>query len=535
MIDSHAVGIDLGTTTSAVAYVTPAGRTAMLRNERGELLTPSVVFFDRHNIVVGHDAQKALLYAADSVIECIKRELGNNFTRQTIQGKQLPTSAVQAYLLEALNEEINAQLGGTCRTAITVPAFFDDRRRAKTLEAASIAGLDVLDIVNEPTAAALAFGQDLGYLAPSGAPKYDMNLLVYDLGGGTFDVTAIRVSAGDIQTLATDGDARLGGRDWDARLVDYVSDQFEKQFCVDPRDEHQTVAKLRRFCEEAKHTLSARNRATVSVHHAGDHMDVSITREIFQDLTEDLLERTLLTIRKVSEEAQLPFSKVDRVLLVGGSTRMPAVPQALEQLTGMVPDQTLNPDEAVARGAAIYAACQMAKSSQAMAPLKCRVVDVAAHSLGVEGIDTITNRRQNTILIPRNTPLPTTVIYRFVTRSDDQESAVIQVVEGESSNPHDCVRVGKVVLRKLPPDLEQGTLIEVTFHCESNGRLDVSARMLGTDRDVNAVFQRSDTMSRQRVQIWQRVLSSEFKKKAFNEVLEELYGPDTDQASENGS
>lgn len=502
----YPVGIDLGTTNSAIAYLTEAGQTAMVANELGAILTPSVVYFDDDATIVGHAAKKALTFARESVVACAKRDLGDDRSTDAVRGRRLPPEMIEACVLSALGNDIAREFDDY-RAVITVPAFFDERRRGLTLAAGRTAGLQVLDIVNEPTAAALAFGEQLGYLTSEGTPRDGLTLMVYDLGGGTFDVTIIEIVPGEVRTLSTDGDVTLGGLDWDRRLLEYVAQKFEDEQRIDFRDDPAACAKVLQACEEAKHTLTARNRAVVAVDFRGQHSEVVVTREVFEELTEDLLERTIVTARQAAEAAGLDWRALDRILLVGGSTRMPMVLRRLLEVTGMTPDEAVNPDEAVARGAAIFAAATMRARGIGAATLRLRVIDVNSHSLGVEGIDQATNRTCNTILIPRNSPLPAKAAYKFVTKETDQQSLVIKVLEGESHAVEGCALLGKAVLRDLPANLPKGHPIEVVFHCQQNGQLDVTANVTGTNHAVTVQFQRQRSMPANELRDWQQAIS----------------------------
>ncbi len=410
----YAVGIDLGTTNSALAYVTEAGRTAMLPNELNEFITPSCVFFEDDEIVVGRLAKKARLFAPDSVAWETKRELGQ-IHGNAIRGREIPPEVIQGCLLKYLKSILDEKLPGSYQAVITVPAFFDELRRQSVEDSARLAGLDLLDIINEPTAAALAYAECHGVLQgpqsdPATVPHSDWNLLVYDLGGGTFDVSVLRIGPDKTETLATDGDVRLGGSDWDLRLADYLAQKFEAQHLVDPRDDSHASVRLLHIAEEAKRSLSSRLRTTVDFEYQKRQLQLEITREQFEILTADLLERTAHTTKETLAASGLIPDQLDKVVLSGGATRMPKVYSMLEEVTGRAPDTSINPDECVARGAAIYAAHQMAARGLAGTPHCWRFVDVNSHSLGIEGVDPLTGRRQNTILIPRNTPLPASAI-----------------------------------------------------------------------------------------------------------------------------
>jgi molecular chaperone DnaK len=515
MTKLKAIGIDLGTTNSAVAWADAAGHTTMIPNTEGELLTPSVVLFDDNEVVVGKEARTATISNPERVAVWVKRDMGAPVYSRAIRGEYLPPSVIQSCILRKLKTDVVHALGPDCRVVITVPAYFDEPRRKATADAGEMAGLMVLDIVNEPTAGALAFGEVLGYLSPTLAPREQMNVLIYDLGGGTFDVTLLRLSPGNIQTIATDGDVHLGGYDWDLRLFDHAADAFKRVHGKDPRDDPRSVARLFNTVIEAKHSLSARLQTIVRVEHAGQSVDVPITRAEFEELTADLMERTAYTTRQVLGAAKMLWSDVSRILLVGGSTRMPAVPRMLQNMTGITPDHLVNPDEAVARGAALYADYLLMKQAGEAGPA-FEVVNVNSHSLGVEGIEPETLRKKNYILIPRNTPLPAKICYRFMTKSDGQRSIVVQVLEGESPQPSECAALGRTVIRDMPTGLPKGWPVEVTFEYGTNGRLTVQAVVPGTQRKIKLEVEREGGLSDNGIARWKEAVSSSAGFEAFH-------------------
>ena len=527
MTKLKAIGIDLGTTNSAVAWADASGHTTMIPNTEGELLTPSVVLFDDNEVVVGKEARTATISNPERVAVWVKRDMGAPVYSRAIRGEYLPPSVIQSCILRKLKTDVVHALGPDCRVVITVPAYFDEPRRKATADAGEMAGLMVLDIVNEPTAGALAFGEVLGYLSPTLAPREQMNVVIYDLGGGTFDVTLLRLSPGNIQTIATDGDVHLGGYDWDLRLFDHAADAFKRAHGKDPRDDPRSVARLFSTVIEAKHSMSARLQTVIRVEHAGRSLDVPITRAEFEELTADLLERTAYTTRQVLGAAKMLWSDVSRILLVGGSTRMPAVQRMLQHMTGITPDHLVNPDEAVARGAALYADYLLMKQSGEAAPA-FEVVNVNSHSLGVEGIEPETLRKKNYILIPRNTPLPTKICHRFMTKSDGQRSIVVQVLEGESPQPSECTALGRTVIRDMPTGLPKGWPVEVTFEYGANGRLTVQAVVPGTQRKIKLEVEREGGLSSDGLARWKEAISASAGFEAFHEALpheEESPGP----------
>jgi molecular chaperone DnaK len=505
MATIKAIGIDLGTTNSAVAGVNEAGRTEMIRNVEGDLLTPSVVLFEDTEVIVGKEAKNAATVKPDRVAQFVKRDMGMPVYSRPIRGEYLPPEVIQACILRKLKADAVRVLGPDIGAVITVPAYFDEPRRKATADAGEMAGLNVLDIVNEPTAAALGYSEITGYLNGPNGPQPEMNVLVYDLGGGTFDATLLRLSPGDIRTLATDGDVQLGGHDWDTRLLNYVAEAFVQLHGRDPRQDQAAFNRLYATIVDAKHTLSARSRASIRFDYQGCSGELAITREQFEEITADLLERTAYTSRQLLAAANLQWSDVSRVLLVGGSTRMPMVSRMLRGASGVDPDRTVNPDEAVARGAAIYAHHLLQKAASQP---KFTVTNVNSHSLGIEGIDQGTLRKTNVVLIPRNTPLPAKFQENFVTKADNQQSIVIQVLEGESSIPSQCTAIGRTVIRDLPPGLPKGWPIEVTFEYAANGRLTVSATVPGTQRATVLAIERERGLSNEGIHGWKQAVTA---------------------------
>ena len=520
MIQEKAIGIDLGTTNSAAAWIDTSGRTAIIPNSEGELLTPSIVLFDDAEVVVGKEARSATAIHPDHVAQWVKRDMGSPAYSRPIRGKHLPPEVIQACILRKIRTDVTDAIGSDVKVVITVPAYFDEPRRKATADAGEMAGFSVLDIVNEPTAAALAFSEITGYLSPSGIGE-EITVLVYDLGGGTFDATLLRLAPGDIRTLATDGDVQLGGHDWDLRLVDYAAESFSQTHGVDPRNDPASVNRLHSRVEEAKHTLSARGRAAIQVEHDGRSSEVPITRQQFEQMTADLLERTAYTTRQLIRAANLQWAQVSRVLLVGGSTRMPMVSQMLSEMTGIAPDHTVNPDEAVARGAAVYANHLLAEQF-GEGKSDFRVINVNSHNLGVEGIEQETLRNINVVLIPRNTPLPAKFTERFITKSEGQHSIVVQVLEGESTLPGECTAIGRTVIRELPPGLPQGWPVEVTFEYATNGRLSVMAVVPGTHREQVLEIERDIGLSNEGISRWRRTVATSSGFDAFETILDEV-------------
>jgi molecular chaperone DnaK len=495
-----AVGIDLGTTYSAVAYIDDTGRPVTLVNAEGDLVTPSVVLFEGEHAVVGKEALKALATEADHVAQCAKRELGDRVFHKVLEGRQFPPEALEAFILNKIRQDASRHVGNFRKVVITVPAYFDEVRRKATQDAGYMAGFEVLDIINEPTAAAIAHGFLKGFLNRDGSANEPRKLLVYDLGGGTFDVTVMEISGHDFVALATDGDVQLGGQDWDMRLVDHVAGEFKKTYDLDPREDANTAGRLWRECEDAKRTLSARSKVSISCDYKSQAMRVEITREQFEEMTQDLLDRTKFTTRQTLQAAGLTWSDLDYVLLVGGSTRMPMVARMLRELTGKEPDASVSVDEAVAHGAALHASILLAQARGELPVINVR--NVNSHSLGVVASDPRTLRRRNAILIPRNTALPVTAKRVFRTQKDNQKSILVQIVEGESASPDDCSQIGKCVVRDLPPDLPAQTPIDVRFAYQENGRLTVHVSVAGTGKELKHEIARDNSISQEQLDAW---------------------------------
>ena len=330
-------------------------------------------------------------------------------------------------------------------------------------------------------------------------------MLVYDLGGGTFDVTLMEIRGNDYITLATDGDVQLGGLDWDQRLVDIVAEGFIRQHGCDPREDPVTAGKLWRECEDAKRTLSVRSKAAVPCDFRGVTARIEISRQQFEEATQDLLDRTRFTMTQAIKAASLEWSDVDRILLTGGSTRMPMVRAMIKQVTNQEPDTSIAADEAVAHGAALHAGVIIARAEGRAPAYKIR--NVNSHSLGVVGADPNTGRKRNGILIPRNTPIPTIAKRIFKTKKTGQRSILVQVVEGESPSPDDCTQIGRCSISNLPPSLPAHSPVEVRFQYETNGRLKVRVSLPNTDAKIDTEFTRENSLPKEHLDGWRAFIS----------------------------
>lgn len=505
-----ALGIDLGTTYSLVAHVDSQGRPWCIPNAVGDNLTPSVVLFDEGGgVVVGKEAVSASALEPELVADLVKRDMGSKAYRKRINGELLPPEVISSFILKTLMEDAERKLGPVNKAVITVPAYFDEPRRRATMDAGRLAGLEVLDIINEPTAAAIAYGSSLGYLDRYGKPSGDkpLRVLVYDLGGGTFDVTIVEIAAGSFRAIATDGDVFLGGKDWDHLLIDHAAELFRQQHREDPRQNPQSLAELIIAAEQAKKTLTERPKATLFVNHLGTRMKIEVTREQFEEMTAPLLSRTQATTEIVIRQAGLRWSDVDKLLLVGGSCRMPQVSRMLEEVTGKKPERFLALDEAVAHGAAIYADLQLHQRRSPGAPAPFSVTNINSHSLGIVGRDP-NGVRRNGILIPKNTALPASVSKVFKTHEANQKSVVVRIVEGESERPDACTQVGVCTIRNLPPNLPAGWPVEVKYSYEPNGRLKVSAKLQGKSASVETEFARENSVSENDMQLWREFVET---------------------------
>ncbi len=505
------VGIDLGTTYSVIAHLDSQGRPVTIPNTSGDLLTPSVVLFDEDGTVVGKEAVLAAALEPDLVAVCVKRDMGSKHYRKAIRGEHLPPEVISSFILRRLKEDAQRKLGPLTKAVITVPAYFDETRRRATMDAGKLAGLDVLDILNEPTAAAIDYGYQAGYLEPGGTIKGErpIRVLVYDLGGGTFDVTIVDMSGQTFKAIATDGDVQLGGKDWDEKLIELVAERFRKAHGVDPRTNAESLQDLSIAAEHAKRTLSERSKTTVIVNHEGTRFKTEVTRAEFNEATAPLVLRTRTTTEIVLLQAGLTWSDIDKVLLVGGSTRMPMIAEMLRDLTGKELDRSVSADEAVAHGAALYADLILKQQGLGPQHTEFTVTNVNSHSLGIVGFDPVTKRSVNSVIIPKNTSLPHTAVRRFRTAKANQATVRICVVEGESPDPSGCIEVGVATIRGLPPNLAAGWPVEVCYSYSENGRMQVTGKLVGHNVAMTVEFVRDNSLSDDDLMLWAECLGQD--------------------------
>lgn len=464
------VGIDLGTTYSAVAVVNEYGKPEILSNREGERITPSVVLFEGEDPIVGSIAKRSAVANPFNVIQFVKRQMGDKSWKFWTENAEAYTpEEISAMILRRLKEDAEAMLGTEVRDAvITVPAYFDDAQRKSTQDAGRIAGLNVLRIINEPTAAALAYGLD--------KLTHDQTILVYDLGGGTFDVTIMRLSSKGLRVLSTGGAKNLGGFDWDNAIMNYLNEEFKKRGGIDLLDDPMLEQDLREKAEIAKKTLSARNRTTVFLSAGGVNASIELTREKFEQITRHLVRQTEKIMQFVLEDANLEWKDIDRVLLVGGSTRMKSIPESIERLTGIKPSTDVNPDEVVAMGAAIQGMLiYMKEGKQELQdghsfPM-VEVQDVNSHSLGVVALDESGNE-VNSIVLKKDTTIPARVSGHYTTTIDYQNQLHIQVTEGEDTDLDYVKIVGEGMIDL--PAYPKGAPLEVVFEYDSDGIIHLS-------------------------------------------------------------
>ena len=490
---SKIIGIDLGTTNSCVA-VMEGGEPTVIPNAEGARTTPSVVAFTKDGErLVGQIAKRQAVTNPDRTVISIKREMGTSY-KVDIDGKAYTPQEISAMVLQKLKSDAEAYLGETVTQAvITVPAYFSDSQRQATKDAGRIAGLEVLRIINEPTAASLAYG-----LEKEGNQK----ILVYDLGGGTFDVSILDIGDSVFEVLATNGDTHLGGDDFDERLIDYIAEEFKKDQGIDLRQDKMAYQRLKEAAEKAKIDLSGVMSTNVNLPfitsdaNGPKHLDVTITRAKFDDLTRDLVERTIDPVNLALKDAGLTASQIDKVILVGGSTRIPAVQAAVKKVTGTDPFKGINPDECVAVGAAIQAGVLGGEVKDVL------LLDVTPLSLGLETEGHIFTR-----LIDRNTTIPTSKSQVFSTAADGQTTVEIHVLQGERPMAGDNKTLGRFQLTGIAPAPRGVPQIEVTFNIDGNGIVNVSAKDKGTGNEQNITITASTNMSEEEIN--QRVKEAE--------------------------
>ena len=524
---SKMIGIDLGTTNSCVA-VMEGGQPVVIANAEGSRTTPSVVAFTKEGErLVGQIAKRQAITNPDRTVASIKRQMGTNY-KVSIDGKQYNPQEISAMILQKLKADAEAYLGETVTDAvITVPAYFSDAQRQATKDAGRIAGLNVQRIINEPTAASLAYGLD---------KEENHKILVYDLGGGTFDVSLLEIGDGVFEVKATNGDTHLGGDDFDDRVMNYIADAFQKENGIDLRKDRMALQRLKEAAEKAKIELSGAMNSNINLPFitadatGPKHLDMTLTRAKFDELTADLVEKTITPMQNALRDAGMSVNDIDKVILVGGSTRIPAVQDAVKKVTGKEPFKGINPDECVAVGAAIQAGVLQGEVKDVL------LLDVTPLSLGIETEGHIFTR-----LIERNTTIPTKKSQVFSTAADGQTSVEIHVLQGERPMAYDNKTLGRFQLTGIPAAPRGVPQIEVTFNIDRNGIVNVSAKDLGSGNEQKVTITASTNMTEdeinQRVKEAEQFAEQDKKKKeeieTFNHADSLIYELEK-QLRENG-
>ncbi len=500
------IGIDLGTTTCSMSYVDHAQRPMTLVNFEGQLTTPSALLIEGQQVVVGEEAKRASTSHPEGYVECFKRFMGEDLYPEMIDGRTFRPEFLSALMLARLKQDAVRQLGEEHRSVITVPAYFDESRRRATRDAGEIAGLKVIDILNEPTAAAICYAYRTDQLGHPGEKEIE-RLLVYDLGGGTFDTTILEIERGqEYRTIATEGEVRLGGYDWDTRLRDLLAEQFHQKTGINPLESPYGRVEFMRLAQDTKHSLTLRGKVSKPCSFEGKREVLETTQEDFERITADLLDRSKQTTEMLLDNTKLSWDEIDTVLLAGGSTRMPMVSKMLTELTGKPPVDSVSRDESVAHGAAIYASLLSDHGN-------IRVVNVNAHSLRILGVNK-QGARVADLLIPKNTALPAKMVKVYPVAKVGQTSISVNVLEGESDDPRICEEIGTVRVDDLPTFTEQRVRVAVQLKYQEDGRVNVAASARHPEqlskeiKKVRATLEPKHGMSRHEIRKAQRELET---------------------------
>ncbi len=525
MSSSRAVGIDFGTSCTALARIDASGRSVIFRNPLGDVLVPSIVFFEDDDLLFGRSAKQSAASQPQRAAEHIKRDLGHAAYSRAIGGELLPPELIEGCLLKRLvadltESEPSTPPGAKPAVALSVPACFNHAQRRAALDAGTIAGLEVLGTVSDPIAAALYYAEMQGFLAEEAKDRPRVRGVVFDLGGGKLDVAVIEVKHDRIRMMGQAGDAHLGGRDWDLRLAEHLASLFAEQFGEDPRYDMVSVRRLLERAEEAKHTLTTRQQARVRVERGNNTADVVISRQTFEEMTEDLVQRARMLADSAVAQAGLVWRDMNYLLVVGGATRMPMIGKMLEKLTGVTPVPGVQLEEANARGAALYAA-HLLQRREGRGPLaKLEIATLTPHSLGVEWIEKASGTGENIKIIPRGSELPCAATSQVTTTTEDQRAVELQLLEGESRLADECVRVAQVTLRGLPARVPAHTAIVVSCQYMTGGQLNVKAHLeKNSEIQLTVELQRNHGLLNAELAPWRDLLA---RQDGLNAILPEL-------------
>jgi molecular chaperone DnaK len=512
------VGIDLGTTFSTLAQLDQNGNPVAIPNEDDEVETASLILLaSQGHVIVGPKRARAALEDPSNVVERVKRHMGDVEYKRLFDGRPITPEFLSALILKKLKQDAEKRIGPIGNAVITVPYYFNDARRKATEDAGRIAGFNVIDIMNEPTAATLTYAWHNGELGAVGKDATKARrTLVYDLGGGTFDVTVVRYTPTHFQVLATDGDVQLGGIDWNDRLLDYVAEEFKSKYHEDPRESAQAVQMLGSECDRAKIDLSTKNETKLHCRHNGKTATVSLTRQKFEEITADLLQRTSDTLMLVLDQAKVTINELDAIVLVGGSTLMPQVPRMIKELTGREPYTGISPYTSVAQGAAIHAAILEAQHREGGTELaekvrkmltSVRQENVNSHGLGIVVKDPRSGATINHVMIPRNSRLPIEASQVFQTNSENQARVTVQVMEGDAPDPVACSLLGKCRIADLPRGLPKGSPVEVKYSFTTGGRIAVRAIDKTSGKDASIEIERRGSLTETEVDVFTNLAS----------------------------
>ncbi|MCA9072649.1 MAG: Hsp70 family protein, partial [Planctomycetaceae bacterium] len=502
MLNTHAVGIDLGTTYSCIAYLNEHGEPVTLANQEGELSTPSVVLFDQNEVIVGTEALRNAILHPNRVVQNSKRFMGDSTYRWKIDGKPYTPIDVATFILKKLLSAAQEQIGPIEQAVITVPAQFSDFQRHATIEAGHRAGLQKVDVINEPVAAALCYVLGTEGLWFSQLAN-EQRIMVYDLGGGTFDLSLVKYQKNEVSVIASAGDLDLGGIDWNNALEQAIAKQFRKEFGVDPRQDPESLQFLALETEQAKRSLTVRPRAALTCQHAGHRKTYQVEQAQFEKLTKPLVDHTAKITKKMLKDKGMGWAHVDAVLLTGGSSRMPMIKAVMKKMSGTTPNKTLSPDQSIAHGATYYAGMLITNDKFARSILNERATErlsnfkqksVNARALGILIRDTNSSNRIPHYLIPANSTLPASQTQRYGTVVPNQRRVNLQIVESGTTENKAPVKLGECIINDLPPNLPEGSEVEVTIRYDAQARVHVDATDVSSGKKASVEVIRQENM-----------------------------------------